>query len=175
MVNFFVNKLNRLIFHKISPDERLLDAFFYQEARPWGNLRPGFSFPFPDRQRPQDVVFSILEITTGRCRDWGRDVPVIDRNTAVFTFVVAGAVVIGITASTFPAGSCCASPAGGAVSMVLAAISERSAEVAHLLWEQGGAGSSPAAPTTIFPPGHSVLSPVASQAVIRPDRLDLGP
>jgi len=27
----------------------------------------------------------------------------------------------------------------------------------------------------IFPPGHSVLSPVASQAVIRPDRLDLGP
>ena len=53
--------------------------------------------------------------------------------------------------------------------------SERSAEVAHLLWEQGGAGSIPAAPTMIFPPGHSVLSPVASQAVIRPDRLDLGP
>ena len=29
--------------------------------------------PTPDRQRPQDAVFSILEITTGRCRDWGRD------------------------------------------------------------------------------------------------------
>lgn len=28
--------------------------------------------------------------------------------------------------------------------------SERSAEVAHLLWEQGGAGSIPAAPTMIF-------------------------
>ena len=63
----------------------------------------------------------------------------------------------------------------GAVGIGLAAISERSAEAAHLLWEQGGAGSIPAAPTTIFPPGHSVLSPVASQAVIRPDRLDLGP
>lgn len=63
----------------------------------------------------------------------------------------------------------------GAVGIGLAAISECSAEAAHLLWEQVVAGSIPAAPTTIFPPGHSVLSPVASQAVIRPDRLDLGP
>lgn len=62
-----------------------------------------------------------------------------------------------------------------AVSMVLAASSERSAEAARLLWEQAVAGSIPAAPTMIFPPGHSVLSPVASQAVIRSDRLDLGP
>ena len=68
-----------------------------------------------------------MEITTGRCQDWGRDVPVIDRNTAVFTFVVAGAVSIGLAAS-----------------------SERSAEAAHLLWEQVVAGSSPAAPTMIF-------------------------
>lgn len=63
----------------------------------------------------------------------------------------------------------------GAVSIGLTAISECSAEAAHLLWEQVVAGSIPAAPTTIFPPGHSVLSQVASQAVIRPDRLDLGP
>ena len=47
------------------------------------------------------MVFSILEITTGRCRDWGRDVPVIGRNTDVFTFVVAGAVTIGDTVSIF--------------------------------------------------------------------------
>ena len=38
--------------------------------------------------------------------------------------------------------------------------SERSAEAARLLWEQAVAGSIPAAPTMIFPPGHSVLSPV---------------
>lgn len=38
---------------------------------------------------------------TRRCRDWGRDVPVIDRNTDVFTFVVAGAVTIGATVSIF--------------------------------------------------------------------------
>ena len=44
------------------------------------------------------MVFSILEITTGRCRDWGRDVPVIGRNTDVFTFVVAGAVGVGLAA-----------------------------------------------------------------------------
>lgn len=36
-----------------------------------------------------------------RCRDWGRDVPVIGRNIAVFTFVVAGAVAIGATVSIF--------------------------------------------------------------------------
>ena len=62
-----------------------------------------------------------------------------------------------------------------AVGIGLAASSERSAEAARLLWEQAVAGSIPAAPTTIFPPGHSVLSPAASQAVLRPDRLDLGP
>ena len=106
-----VNLAARSIFSLSDKPDKILDMliinllmkgcwmpFFYQEARPWGNLRPGFSFPFPDRQRPQDVVLSILETTTCRCRDWGRDVPVIDRNTAVFTFVVAGAVVIGITA-----------------------------------------------------------------------------
>ena len=38
----------------------------------------------------------------------------------------------------------------GAVGIGLAAISERSAEAAHLLWEQGGAGSIPAAPNMIF-------------------------
>lgn len=47
----------------------------------------------------------------------------------------------------------------GAVGIGLAASSERSAEAAHLLWEQVVAGSIPAAPITIFPPGHSVLSP----------------
>lgn len=45
MVNFFVNKLNRLIFHKISPDERLLDPLSYQEARSQGNLGRAFLFP----------------------------------------------------------------------------------------------------------------------------------
>lgn len=48
----------------------------------------------------------------------------------------------------------------GAVGIGLAASSERSAEAARLLWEQAVAGSIPAAPTMIFPPGHSVLSPV---------------
>lgn len=47
-----------------------------------------------------------------------------------------------------------------AVGIGLAASSERSAEAARLLWEQAVAGSIPAAPTMIFPPGHSVLSPV---------------
>lgn len=88
--------------------------------------------------------------------------------------IVAGAVGTGLAASKFPAGFL-RFPCRGAVGIVLTAISECSAEAAHLLWEQVVAGSIPAAPTTIFPPGHSVLSPVASQAVIRPDRLDLGP
>lgn len=50
-----------------------------------GRRERRLKLPPPDRQRPRGVVFSILEITTGRCRDWGRDVPVIDRNMAVFT------------------------------------------------------------------------------------------
>lgn len=56
-----------------------------------------------------------------------------------------------------------------AVGIGLAASSERSAEAAHLLWEQVAAVSIPAAPTMIFPPGHSVLSPAGHPAVIRPD------
>lgn len=46
-------------------------------------------------------IETILEITTCRCRDWGRDVPVIDQNTAVFTFVVAGAVGMVLAAFEF--------------------------------------------------------------------------
>ena len=57
----------------------------------------------------------------------------------------------------------------GAVGIGLAASSERSAAAAHLLWEQGAAGSIPAAPTMIFPPGHSVLSPAGHPEVIHPD------
>lgn len=95
---------------------------------------------------------------------------------SVFTSRRGEAVAIGATAKNFrQVTSRTVLPLPGAVSIVLTAISECSAEAAHLLWEQVVAGSIPAAPTTIFPLGHSVLSPVASQAVIRPDRLDLGP
>ena len=41
--------------------------------------------PTPDRQRPQDAVFSILEITTGRCRDWGPENCLCCTRQAVFT------------------------------------------------------------------------------------------
>ena len=68
--------------------------------------------PTPDRQRPRGVVFSILEITTGRCRDWGRDVSVLHQ--AVFTSSRPGRGHRG-HGLKFPAGnsSCCVSPAGG--------------------------------------------------------------
>ena len=89
MVNFFVNKLNRLIFHKISPDERLLDPLSYQEARPWGNLRPGFSFPSPDRQRHS------LPSLPGLGPRW------FMRKPSKKVAIVAGAVGIGLAAFEF--------------------------------------------------------------------------
>ena len=95
-----------------------MDTFFYQEARPWGNLGPGFSFPSPDRQRqsPYPVVAG-----TGAAMVWFVRKP--NKRAAI----VAVAVGIGLAAS-----------------------SDRSAAAAHLLWEQGAAGSIPAAPTMIF-------------------------
>ena len=90
--------------HGIAPDQRLLDAFFYQEARHWGNLRPGFSFLPPDRQRqlPYPVVAGTGAATCLCC-------------TRLFLRRRGRAVAIGATVSRFPAGnsSCCVSPAGG--------------------------------------------------------------
>ena len=90
--------------HGIAPDQRLLDAFFYQEARHWGNLRPGFSFLPPDRQRqlPYPVVAGTGAATCLCC-------------TRLFLRRRGRAVAIGATVSRFPAGNfpCCASPAGG--------------------------------------------------------------
>ena len=89
--------------HGIAPDQRLLDALFYQEARHWGNLRP-FSFLSPDRQRqlPYPVVAGTGAATCLCC-------------TRLFLRRRGRAVAIGATASRFPAGNfpCCASPAGG--------------------------------------------------------------